>query len=46
MKIKLQWQILIQRSGLVQGYTVWQQTVPLDQTSRSRFTTVKPIYET
>jgi len=36
----IQWQILIVRSDLMEGYTVWHCTTPLDLTSVSGFTTV------
>jgi hypothetical protein len=32
-----QWRILIWRSGLVEGYTMWHCTIVLDLTSRAGF---------
>jgi len=33
------WQILIRKSGLVERYSMWHYTVPLDQSSGSEFAT-------
>jgi hypothetical protein len=33
------WRILIRKSGLVERYSMWHYTVPLDQTSGSQFAT-------
>ena len=37
--ISMQWQILILRSGVAEGYTVWCYTVLLKPTSKSEFAT-------